>query len=696
MTITSAFSLFLLITLSAGIYFTAKRLKFPYTVLLVLVGLLLVPITNLPYLRNVFGFISDMALTPEVLFYIFLPILIFEAGYNIRIRKMLDSAWSISLMSIVSLIISVLVTAGLLYYALPMIGIEIPFIIALLFGAIISPTDPVAVLSIFKESGVPHRLSLMFEGESLLNDGTAMALFLVLLSVATLGYHGTETIVSGVVNFTAMIVMGAIIGLVLAVIFSKAATYTKKNEFVTVTLLIISAHMVFIISELINQSGIIHVSPIIATTVSSLYLGNYARTILSPHVDEYLGKLIEHMSFVVNSLVFLMAGLLFASSGVNFIDLWLPILITVLIVAFARVVAIYTVIPPLNWFKVEEHIPSSWQKLLAWGSLRGALSIIIVLLIPSDFKIDGWTLERSPRDFLLALTIGCILATLFIKAPLIKSVMRRYGITSIDPLKEAYEADLGIYYLLTERSRLLDYKSKGFVSPLYYDNLLPRIEVKFAQAQTKRAELESVHGNEIFCQALHLSMIHIEKAVAKKLFMNEEVSVSTFRKIHSKLTLQEEKIEHAQHNNIDTHAFRDRKDIFDIMAQLIKSPFEKIDEATKLQRQFEFYRAQMIMARKAVQAVERMQNAYDLPTFLPQSYEEVISKYKKYKENNAIKMNALLSTNETTLSSFISKLSERSLSASGLTALHFMHDNGLTNEAMEEEILAIYTPNKEF
>ena len=97
----------------------------------------------------------------------------------------------------------------------------------------------------------------------------------------------------------------------------------------TVTLLLVSAHLVFILTELINESHIIHVSSIIAATVSSLFLGNYSRNTLSPKVDHYLDKVIEHIAFVANSLVFLMAGLLFASSGVDFMELWLPILATV-------------------------------------------------------------------------------------------------------------------------------------------------------------------------------------------------------------------------------------------------------------------------------------------------------------------------------------------------------------------------------
>ncbi len=690
LSITSALALFVLIALSTVVFFASKKFKLPYTVLLVLVGILLVPIVSLPFLRNVFGFLDDMVLTPELLFYIFLPVLIFESGFNMNMRKMLDSAWVISLLSVVSLIVSAASIAILLYFIMPLIGIQMPFIVALLFGAIISPTDPVAVLSLFKECGVPRRLAMIFEGESLLNDGTAMALFLVILSVALTGFNGTETVLGGIFDFTMMIVLGVVIGLAMAALFSKSLDFTKKNEFVTVTLMIISAHMVFITSELINHSGVVHVSSIIATTVAALFMGNYSRNVLAPKVDEYLGKLIEHMAFVINSLVFLMAGLLFASSGVDFLNLWLPILVTVLVVAFSRMLSVLIVTKPVGALKLESPIPSSWEKLLGWASLRGALSIIIVLLIPQNFTIEGWSYEYPPRDFLLALTVGCILATLFIKAPLIVPMMKKLNIGKQDPLKEAHASDLGIYFLLTERSRLLTFKNKGFISQDHYESMLVQVNAQLAGAQERRNALVSEYGASIFDQSLHLSMIHVEKTVIKKLFVNDEVSEKTYRKIYSKLCLQQEKIEQAQHNDIDPKVYTDRKDVFDRLVNLVLSPFGQDTPEAQLQQKMEYYRAQMIMARKAVQTIEHMQTIFDIPTFLPQSYEEVSARYKRYKERSGIKMNDLVELNKGKLSSYLRHLAERSLAVSGTKALDYLHENGLIDEAMEHEIEEAY------
>ena len=210
---------------------------------------------NLPVLGSVFGFLDDLQLTPELLFYIFLPVLIFESGYSMSIRKMLDSAWTISLLAVVGLLVSAFGSAALLYLVLQAVGVPVPFTVLLLFGAIISATDPVAVLALFKDFGAPRRLSIIFEGESLFNDGTAVALFLVVLGVAGSGFHGVSTILAGVTSFVVMVLAGVLLGLGGASLLGVILRRTRANEFVSATLLMISAHLVFITGELVNEQG---------------------------------------------------------------------------------------------------------------------------------------------------------------------------------------------------------------------------------------------------------------------------------------------------------------------------------------------------------------------------------------------------------------------------------------------------------
>jgi CPA1 family monovalent cation:H+ antiporter len=682
-------ALFTLLAMSSGLYFLAKRIKFPYTILLVLVGLAIVPLAGIPFLEPYIGFIDDLVLTPELLFFIFLPILIFESAFNMNIRKIVENSWSIGLLSIVGLLISAAAIALGLYLVLPLVGIEIPFIVALLFGAIISATDPVAVLSLFKTYGAPKRLSLIFEGESLFNDGTAVALFMAILAIAESGVLDATSILSGVGTFASMLIGGIILGLVMAGLFYQAIRGAKSNEFVAVTLLIISAHLVFVTGEAINHFQLlgpyIHVSSIIATTVAALFLGNYARHALSPRTDEYLSKSIEHLAFIANSLVFVLAGVLFATLDVDFSELWVPILITVLIVAVSRVISVYAVAVPIHALKLES-IPATWRRLLAWGSLRGALAIIIVLLVPEDFTVPGWALEYSVRDFLLALAIGCVLATLFIKGLTIAPLIRRYKLDVPAVIDQVHYADLGMYYLLTEQSRFAMHKTRGFVRDAEYAELKQTLQDKFNKAIEDRTMLLEQHGPKVFEQSLHLTAIDVERHYLEELYVNSEVDEAVYRRISGKLNLQREKIEAAQHETINPSDSYDRKDVFDKLMRFIQRPIiGKYPEPTPIEK-LQYYRAQMIIARKALKTLNEMQSAFDKPVFIPTVFEKISGQYERFRSQSAEKMDAVLKKYPDDLAGYFSELAEKSIAASGVRAVDYLRDKGIASEASGHDI----------
>ena len=692
LTITSILSLFTLLILASVLFFVAKRIKLPYTVLLVLAGLLIIPLAKLPILRDIFDFLDDAQLTPELLFYIFLPILIFESGFNMKIRKMIDSAWTIGLLSILGLIISAFGIAGALFYALPLVGIDIPFVLALLFGAVISATDPVAVLSLFKEFGAPKRLTMIFEGESLFNDGTAVALFMVVLAVATSGFEGVTTVLDGTLLFGGMLLFGIVFGLMVAGAFSGLLRLVKSNEFVSVTILIVSAHVTFILAELINDEGLlglpIHVSPIIAATVSSLFLGNYSRHILSAKTDQYLGKFVEHTAFIANSLVFILAGMLFAGSGVDFQALWLPIIVTVLIVMAVRALSVYLIVTPINVLSKKERMPWGWAALLSWGSLRGALAIIVILLVPDDLAIAGWTYAYSPKEFILALTIGCILATLFIKAPLMGKMMGRLKIDKPEPLDTAYDTDLGMYYLLTEQDRLTLHKTRGFVADEYYNDVRTHLEDRINQTLRERALIVEEHGPGVLEQSIRMMAIQIERTVLRQLFINREVAEDVYRRLIRKLNHQEEKIEIAEYDLINPSTSRDRKDVFDTLVASIQHLFSLFSprKVSIPEQTLQYYRAQMIMARKTVKVLDTMQHEHEQPVFNEDAFEKVRNVYDAFRKQNAKKMDAVVANHAEELAGYLASLAQRSIRASGGRALDFLETKGLATESVSENI----------
>ncbi len=700
LSITWVLALFTLLTISTGVYFASKRSGVPYTVLLVAVGIALALIVEIPLLEPVFGFIDDITLTPALLFYIFLPVLIFESAYNMNVRKIVESAWSITLLSIASLIISAFLIGGVLFYILPLIGFQIPFVIALLFGSIISATDPVAVLSLFKEFGAPKRLTLIFEGESLFNDGTAVALFFVVLAIAINGFHGAHTLIEGGVMFTVMVLGGILFGICMAMVFSRALRYTRSNEFVSVLLLIISAHITFILCELINEQDFLFLgidfklSSIIATTITALFLGNYSRHILSPQSDSYIEKFVGHIAFIVNSLVFILIGILFTRTQISLVDLWLPIMITIFVVAASRAVSVYTVIIPFNALKLETHIPRTWQHLLSWGSLRGALAIIVALIIPvnlpESLNIIVGSQVYSPQQFILALVIGCILATLFVKALTIGPLMRRMKVNDPTALEEAHHTDLAIYYLLTENARFEEQKARGFIQAEYFDVLKKRVQVVIEKAKNHREELRNEYTDTLFEQSLHITAIDIEEKYLKELYINDEVCEKVYRKIKGKLVLQREKIEIAQHNEINESAHTDRKDVFDGMMNALQTVFDKKARTFTVQNSFEYYRAQSIISRKVVKTIKGMQDQYGTPVFVVSIFDSVLAMYEGHREKANNKMDTLAIKYKKEINDHMMYLSHKALNASGNKAISYLEDKGLINEVSAEHIKHVY------
>ena len=690
LTTTAVLAVFVLLALSAVIFYAARRFNLPYTVLLVAVGIVLVPVVELPALAPMAGFLTDFQLTPELLFLIFLPVLIFDSGYSMSIRTMLESSWTILLLSVLGLLISAFGSAGLLWLLLGAIGYTVPFEVLLLFGAIISATDPVAVLALFKDFGAPRRLTVIFEGESLFNDGTAVALFLVVLGMISTGFHGGSTVLFGLLAFVVMVLAGLLLGLGAAGLFTLALRKTRSNEFVSATLLIISAHLVFISSELVNELELsvgeleLRVSSIIATTVSSLFLGNYARHSLTPRTDAYVDKVVSHLAFVVNSLVFLLAGLLFASTEVALADLWLVMLVAVLVVAGMRAVSVFAVTAPVNWLKLDAGVPRSWQWLLAWGSVRGALAIIVVMLIPEDLTVAGWRLASSPRDFLLALVISCILVTLFLKAPLIGPLMRRLAVDRPDPIELARKCDLAMYFLMTERSGFQHSESRAVLRDERAQAEVAALDAAIASVAAEREELLAAHGEALFEQALRLTAVHIEETALKQLYINNEVDELTYRRLHGKLQLQTEAIRAAHLDEMDWHRSRDRRDIFDA---LVRNTVEQVTrrERTPLPgERIESARAQLVMARRVVRVLRGMQTEFDDPVFLPAPFEKVLALYVGFDATCTTDLDRLADESEANLDDELGRLAELSRAGWGLRAVAVLRARGVAGEQDEE------------
>lgn len=624
----TALAFFVMLAISGVVFFIANRFKLPYTVLLTLTGVLLVPLSAAGPLH----FIREFNLTPELLFFIFLPTLLFESAYNMHLRRIIENARPILLLAVISLLISAFSIAGLLFVALNLLGLGVPFSVTLIFGALISATDPVAVLALFKEFGAPRKLAIIFEGESIANDATALALFVVALGLATTGFTA-HSLAAGAATFIVMLVGGLVLGLLLGALASVLIGYFREHEIVAVTLMLVLAHTTYLIAEILNEStahaGIdfLKFSPIIATAAASVVMGTYGRYKLNPHAEEFVEKFWSQFAFMANSIVFMLVGLLFATVPLS-PELLVPTLAAIGIVAFARALSVYGVIMPLNYFvSAANRIPLSWQHLLSWGSLRGALAVMLVLLVPAHFTVPGWTLAMSVQDFLLVLTTGCIFATLFIKAPTIPPLMRRMRVDTLTPLEEASEELANAMIEGATIKKLQAFSEKGYIPADIAESMIAEHTAEFQKSCTAcRGE-----SNALTERALSLYLLGYEKEVLKELFAFGEVNERTFREVYGKLTLQTEAVEAG--NALNPSIRHDQKDIFDNISSWLNQRITPRSPEEVRAESILYYRAQEILARKVLKELDAFQNAYPGPIVEKSILDEVTRRYRTYRES---------------------------------------------------------------
>jgi len=621
MSLETILSFFVLMLISLGTYFASQRLRLPYTVTLVFVGSLLVPLSQLSF----FSFLEAFRLTPELLFYLFLPILIFESAYNMRVRDLMTNIRAVSWFSVGSLIISMFFIAGALFFVFDLIGIAVPFLGVLLFGALISATDPVAVLALFKEFGVPRRLAFLFEGESLFNDGTSLAAFLIVLEIVLQGYSGASTLIEGLFMFSTMVFGGVVFGIFMGFLFAKLIEKVEHNEHIEITLTMLVAHLTFILSEVISHSLVIlgheiRLSSIIATVMAAMVIGNYGRSKLSLTSHHFMESFWGYFAFLVNSLVFITMGFLFASLPIAFEDFIFPIILTVIVVALARAVSIYPVAWWLNRGEREAEIPMTWQHLMAWGSLRGALAVVMVLLIPDDLTLPGWQYDYTVKEFITAITIGCIYFTLFVKALSIGSLIKRFGLDALSGVEQAEYRHARSAIIVYGQKKIDDFLEKRYISDATHAKLKATTLLKQGHEQRVCEKMITTSAHD-FEEALRVYALGIEKHFLGLLFQYREVSESTYKRILTKLDVQLERVETGavQIQSLDEDF---RSDWFEQIATGLRKFFLiRQSEEEQQKERYRYYRAQEIIARKVLKELTRMK---ERPAFESTVYEGLI------------------------------------------------------------------------
>jgi CPA1 family monovalent cation:H+ antiporter len=430
----SAVSIFILLLLVASaVAIATKWVRIPYTLALVIVGLVISPM----------HFIPAVQVSPELILLIFLPALLFEASWNLKLDQLRKNVLPILLLAVAGVCLSVGVVGGVLYWAA-----GLSWQAALLFGAMISATDPVSVLALFKHLGLPKRLSIIVEGESLFNDGTAVVVFRIILgfAIGAAAPGPASLIVESVREFGVVVFGGVAVGAVIGLLASTLTSYIE-DYLLEITLTTIAAYGSFLLGEALK------VSPVIAVLVAGLVIGNYGRQRgMSPTTQVAVNAFWEYAAFVVNSLVFLLIGLEIRTTvlaeNIGYIG-W-----AVLAVLIARAVSVYGLIPLSNL--AGNVVPGRWQHVLVWGGLRGSLSVALVLSLPNSV---------GDRGHLIAMVFGTVIFSLLVQGLTMTPFLKSMGLTQRPSTAREYEVQLGRLLVSAAALRELDHlKSEGMLT----------------------------------------------------------------------------------------------------------------------------------------------------------------------------------------------------------------------------------------
>ena len=415
----------------------AERLRLPHTVLLATAGLglgflgtwIATSGQTLGAVRDVFAGLDRLELGNDVFLPLFLPPLLFTAGLTIDVRRLFDEIFAVLLLAIEAVLVCIAGVAGVVRLAT---GMDI--VVCLLLGAIVSTTDPAAVIGIFRDVGAPKRLSILAEGESIFNDAVAIAAFgfmmdiLIRSSDPALAQQVAADLANPAAAFLREFVGGILFGFVMArgamVILPRLGESDAAIASVTVSL----AYFSYIIAD-----QYLHVSGVIAVVLAALTVAAYGPTHLHPRQWTALRQLWTQLEFWSNCLIFILASMLAANVLERITWPYVWGVGAVAIGAFAaRGLVVFGMLPILEKVRLVQPVTKRYKVVLVWGGLRGAVTIVLAMVAAGDVRLPEYV-----REFTAILATLFVMFTLFVNATTLGVMMRILGLDKLSRLELA-------------------------------------------------------------------------------------------------------------------------------------------------------------------------------------------------------------------------------------------------------------------
>lgn len=329
-----------------------------------------------------------------------LSFLLFAGALTIDLSILKSEKWVIAILSSFSTIASTVIVGTLVYYLLPFVHIKLPYLYCLLFGALISPTDPIAVLATFKHIHAPKKLEICVAGEALFNDGVAIVIFLTLYALTF--NHSPVTVSNISVLFLQQAIGGITYGIILGFI---ASLLIRQSRDIRMIILITLA----VASGGYNLALAMHVSGPLAMVVAGIFIGNTEKSHINQH--DMLNMFWEIIDELLNAILFLLIGfelLVVQANG------W-EVIAALLAIPLVLLVRFVTVATPICIMEPKQHRQPYLVSILTWGGLRGGLAVALALALPPSHY----------RNFILAMTYAVVAFAVIVQGLSIKPLARR-------------------------------------------------------------------------------------------------------------------------------------------------------------------------------------------------------------------------------------------------------------------------------
>lgn len=502
------------------IHEVTKRIRIPFTVALLAIGMLV------KYYLSMVGGNLPVKLSPDFIYFVLLPLLLFGAAMHINLHQFRLQFKTISFLSTFGLLLGLsVVGVGVSLFA------GLPIMDALLFGALISATDPIAVLSIFKQLGAPRRLALIADGESMFNDATAVIVFRILAGIVFVGESvSSSLILGGMSEFIYMFFGSILVGAVLGYLISQLIAWIQDDPLVETTLTLVAALMAFVAME-----HYMHLSGVISSVAAGLVMGKWGRARFSVSVIDFVRTFWDYLGFLAVAIVFFFSAVEIDLD--QFVHEPLRYLVVIAVVLFARAISVYSsfwITNKSRLFADEPDVPMSWQHIMNWGGLRGVIPLVLVFSLPEDYIY---------REDILGFTLATFLFTLFVNGLTIEWLLKRLKLHHPRVEEAIIKEEEDIIKAEEAREKLNVLPQNEFTA-----RLRKMIDKRIHDEIKEHEEVLRSHISESgqVEKSLRLQTILLQRAIVQRLFREGQISENVLFEFETQLDVRADELEYPE------------------------------------------------------------------------------------------------------------------------------------------------------